>query len=106
VIRALARAHEESEKPWPPAHIRDVLERFWSERLENGFFCGALNKLGVREVREGQTDAEWSTRYQGWAKVRELTHPRVASVLHKLATSFAHQAENHRQEAELRRQVE
>jgi hypothetical protein len=103
---ALARAPEKSGKPWPPEHICDVLERSWSETLEKGFFRDAHNKVGMREVREGQTDAEWSTKYQGWAKVGELTHPRVASVLQELSNSFAHQAERHRQEAELRRQVE
>lgn len=103
---ALARASVSQGEPWPPEYVCDVVEEFWSERLATGFFCGCVNKLGVRWVGEGEPDRALAEQYDAWAKHRKFTHPRVCALLKELSDNFARDARRHKMDAELRRQIE
>lgn len=103
---ALARAPDKESMPWPPDAICDLMEHLWSDSLESGFYCGALNKLGVREVKEGEPDAKLSKQYEGWAAHRQISHPRVSRVLRRLSKHFLSEANSQRAKADFRKQME
>lgn len=102
---ALARAPEIAQESWPPDHVCEVIEEFWSSELAEGFYRGAHNKLGARYVGEGEPDNELAIKYGQWADHRQLTHPRVSSLLRRISESFRRQSQTHKLEAELRRQI-
>lgn len=103
---ALARAPIAHGEAWPPEHVCNVMERFWSDDLGKGFSCGARNKLGARFVGDGEPDAALSEQYRLWADSRQITHPHVSSILRCLSVDFANDAERHKRDGELRRQTE
>jgi len=102
---ALAKADINAAEPWPPDHVCNVLERYWSPQISSGFFGGAIAKPGVRYVGEGEPDAELSTQYTQWAAQRRLTQPHVSQVLKNISEWFAQSSRRHRIEAEIRRQM-
>ena len=103
---ALARAPVSKGEPWPPDQVCDVIEEFWSDRLATGFYCGCVNKLGVRFVAEGEADKALAAQYMAWAMHRKFTHPHVCALLKELSENFALDAKRHKMDAELRRQIE
>ncbi len=103
---SLARAPEAHGQLWPPEHICNAMERFWSDDLGRGFSCGAHNKLGARFVGEGEPDAELALQYKAWSEGRVITHPHVANVLNHLSETFRRNSERHKRDGELRRQTE
>ncbi|MDT7043596.1 hypothetical protein [Candidatus Nitronereus thalassa] len=102
---ALARADINAAEPWPPEHVCNVLERYWSPQISSGFSGGAVAKPGFRYVGEGEPDAELSAQYAQWADQRRLTHPHVSQLLRSISEWFAQSSHRHRIEAEIRRQT-
>lgn len=102
---ALARTPGDNLEVWPPDHVCNIMEEFWSSELAEGFNDGAHMKLGGRWVGEGEPDETLAKRYAGWAKHRQVSHPRVSSLLSQISKSFTSQAQTHKLEAELRRQI-
>lgn len=103
---ALARTPGDNLEVWPPDHVCNIMEEFWSSELAEGFVFGAHMKLGTRYVGEGEPDETLAKRYAGWANHRLVSHPRVASLLSQISKSFSRQAQTHKLEAELRRQID
>ena len=103
---ALAKARVDEGEPWPRDQVCDVIEEFWSDRLATGFYCGCVNKLGVRCVAEGEADKAPAAQYKAWAMHRKFTHPHVCALLKELSGNFALDAKRHKMDAELRRQIE
>lgn len=103
---ALARTPEVGGQSWPPNHVCNVLEEFWSEDIGRGFSMGAYNKIGARFVGEGEPDAARAAQHLEWAEDRANSHPHVARLLRQIAMGFQRDAAAHKREAELRRQIE
>lgn len=103
---ALARVPEGDGQLWPPEHVCNAIERFWSEELGRGFMRGSLNKLGARFVGDGEPDAELADKYKVLSQNLEITHPHVAYVLANLSEIHKKDSERHKRDGELRRQTE
>lgn len=103
---ALARSPVTEGRQWPPEHVCNVLEEFWSEEMGRGFSIGANNKLGARFVGEGEPDAARAAQYLDWATLRANSHPHIARLLREIAKGFQRESEMHKRDAELWRQIE
>ncbi len=91
----LSRSPTGDDDVWPARPVREVIERVATEPLDSGIVVGRLNSRGV--TRRGLTDGGDQERalvsqYLGWAHALASRWPRTASVVRKIAESYAAQA--------------
>jgi len=104
--RVLASAPADPDGQWPCKAVRDLLEKFQSERVEEGLETQVFNSRGVTTRAPeagGDQERELAAKYLGWAKAFRDSWPRAAAVLRHIASTYEHQAKRFDAEAEARR---
>jgi hypothetical protein len=104
--RVLASAPADPDGKWPCKAVRDLLEKFQSERVEEGFETQVFNSRGVTTRAPeagGDQERELAAKYLGWAKAFRDGWPRAAAVLRHIASTYEHHAKRFDAEAEARR---
>ena len=101
----LARCLNGHDGVWPHEAIRDVIESIRSDALDSGFIVGKLNLRGTTSRSPfdgGQQEREIAVHYQTDAESLELSYPRTAEILRRLANSYRQDANREDQRADLR----
>ncbi|WP_372022156.1 XRE family transcriptional regulator (plasmid) [Tistrella mobilis] len=91
----LSAAPSGADGYWPAEAVRDVLDRFRSTRMSEGFCVGKGNRRGVttREPDDGGSlERKEAARYREWAQGVEPGHPYTARVLRMIADGYDRQA--------------
>jgi hypothetical protein len=90
VGEVLARVRGGDSEMWPPACVRELIEDFSSESLEEGFYLGVVNgrEVTVRSPYDGgEQEVALADRYARLAESASAT-PRVARVLRMLSDRY------------------
>ena len=98
--------YPETETPWPPDAICEVIERINTESIKRNFSSEAYNKRGssTRGVFEGGDIERGHAEYfQQQAKARKQKFPIVSKILSDLAIGYLAQAKRMDEEAERER---
>jgi hypothetical protein len=93
--QALASVPADPDGSWPSLVVREQIEELQSEHVESGFIVATLNKRGVtsRGLEDGgQQESAFVNRYKSTASKFANQWPRTASMLRKLAESYASDA--------------
>lgn len=88
---------------WPAEPVRDVIDRFRSKPMIEGFQVGKGNRRGVTSRRPrdgGDLERQEATKYRTWAKAIADDHPYTARALGSLADQYDWEARNHDERAE------
>jgi hypothetical protein len=103
----LAHASPDIDGVWPPAPVRDLLNRPELEEMRNSFAIGAMNKRGVtsRAYDEGGSqERELAATFRAHARVLHNSHVYVAATLEQLASSYENDGLQEDLQAKLRRE--
>jgi transcriptional regulator with XRE-family HTH domain len=103
--RALAHAPSAEANIWPPEEVCRVLERMKNRQIERGLETEVFNSRGVttRGLTDGGTqERALVERYSEWAAAALLRWPRTATVLRRIADSYAANADREDLDAQLR----
>ncbi|HEX5093747.1 MAG TPA: hypothetical protein VFV84_13755, partial [Burkholderiales bacterium] len=89
--RALASCPVGIDGKWPHESVRDVLERFDSQSLAEGFVIGRRNLRGMTSRSPGDGGAQerqLAIQYEGWQRSLAVSHPRTSALLGRLADQY------------------
>jgi hypothetical protein len=103
----LALASPDVDGVWPPAPVRDLLNRPELEEMRNSFAIGARNNRGVtsRAYDEGGSqERELAATFRDRARVLHNSHVYVAATLDQLASSYENDGLQEDLRAKLRRE--
>ncbi len=101
----LAHTPADADGTWPCAAVRAILESVCSEEIERGFQTGIYNARGVhsRGLRDGgKQERDLAEKYETFAAAYQITCPRTAAVLRRLAEGYRREARKEDEEAEWR----
>jgi hypothetical protein len=101
--RILSHSREGEDGIWPPVAVRDLLEEFRNQTIENGIVAGVYKKRGVTRrllLDGGRLERAEASQYRGWAHAIELEWPQTAALLERIANSFDESARHHDDMAE------
>jgi hypothetical protein len=104
VGKALASSPLGRDGIWPHESVREVLERYSSEALANGFVIGKQNLRGVtsRSLGDGgEQERQLAAQYEGWQRALAVSHPRTSALLGRLAEAYRSDA--NREDVEVRK---
>lgn len=104
--QVLAHSGEAEDGTWPILPVREIIEEVASDRLDNGFFVGVMNRR--RSTWRAATEGGNQTRgvAEQWEKnaaACKIKWPRTASVLSAVANRYKLQASGEDEDAERRR---
>lgn len=89
--RALASCPTGVDGVWPHESVREVMERYNSEQLAEGFCIGKRSLRGVTSRSPGDGGAQerqLATEYEGYQRALSVTHPRTSALLGRLAEQY------------------
>jgi hypothetical protein len=98
----LAHSGDDADGSWPCKAVRNVLEAIASDDLLHGFQLGIYNSRGVgrRAHREGgDQERALAGKFDERAKLIEITCPRTAALLRKVADRYRHDSAGSRSNA-------
>ncbi len=101
----LARCPYGDDGIWPHEAIRDVIETIRSDSLDSGLVVGKLNLRGTTSRSPfdgGQQERKIAEHYESNAESLELSYPRTAEILRRLANSYRQDANREDQQVNLR----
>lgn len=90
--KALASSPSGTDGIWPHESIREVLERYNSEALSDGFVVGRRNLRGFtcRSPGDGgEQERQLAIQYKTWQRVLAASHPRTSALLGRLASGYS-----------------
>jgi len=93
--KALASAPAGADGIWPHESVREVLERYTSEALADGFLSGKRNLRGTTSRSPGDGGAQerqLAAQYETWQRRLAVTHPRTSALLGRLAEDYRSEA--------------
>jgi len=102
-----AHSPEGEDGVWPFVPARDALEQIGTEAILDCFRTGCFNKRGVttRGVFDGGgQERDLAAHYRRHATALQITHPRVAETLERLARSYDYDGMDEDIEVQLRRE--
>jgi len=102
----LATSSIGTDGAWPHEAVREVIENCASDEIEVGIRMGILNSRGVvsKSIYEGGAqERALEQRYLQYAESLNMTHPRTAHLMRKLARSYSQEAKYSDNQIELRR---
>jgi len=74
---------------WPCEIVRSVLNDVMNEDIEKGFWIARMNSPHFKlRGKGGAQERELAEQYEEWAKAADYSHPKVATFLRKLASSY------------------
>lgn len=88
----LRYAPADPDGTWPCLAVRSLIEKLQSEDLERGIEIEVYNSRGLSSADGGHSERVLSDRYAAFAKAVELTHPRTAAMLRRIADDFTSSA--------------
>ncbi|WP_372095083.1 multiprotein-bridging factor 1 family protein [Tistrella mobilis] len=91
----LSAAPSGADGYWPAEAVRDVLDRFRSTRMSEGFYVGKRNRRGITTRMPddgGSLERKEAAQYHEWAQGVELEHPFTARVLRMIADGYDREA--------------
>lgn len=94
-----------SDGAWPPPVVRDLLDREDASDIRRGFAIGVMNNRGVtsRAYDEGGTqERALVDKYRKYAREIQISHPRAAEMVEKIAESYENEARQADIDAKLR----
>jgi addiction module HigA family antidote len=92
--RLLSHAPSDQDGTWPCAPVRDALEHILNDEVERGLAIAVFNSRGVHSRGpDGSQERVLAAKYGGWASAIEYSHPRVATMLHGIESSYLRDAE-------------
>ncbi|HEV7671786.1 MAG TPA: hypothetical protein VGS22_24965 [Thermoanaerobaculia bacterium] len=103
--KALASSPAGTDGFWPHESIRQVLERFSSEALAEGFVVTKRNLRGATRRALGDGGAQERQRaaqYETWQRALAVSNPRTSALLGRLAERYRSQATREDTEARKR----
>lgn len=103
--KALASSPTGTDGVWPHESVREVLERYRSEALADGFVVGKRNLRGItsRSLGEGgEQERQLAAQYERWQRALAASHPRTSALLGRLAEGYRSEATREDLEARIR----
>ena len=100
--KILALSPSENDGSWPLIPVRDCIEKFASDRIEQGFNSGTINKRGITTHALGEggdQERELATRFREYADSSKFRWPRTARQLSDLATFYQNDARRYDERA-------
>jgi hypothetical protein len=100
-----ANAPDDDQGVKPCLAVRDIIEECESDVLTDGFVTGLFNLHGItsRGLYEGgDNERQLAASYERFAKACDVSWPRTASALRKVAQSFTEMARHMDEDADLR----
>jgi hypothetical protein len=98
----LSKSSRDEDGIWPAVAVRDALEEFGNQAIEEGMAVGLYNQRGAhwRDVG-GKQERELAAMYRGWSKQTALEWPFTSRLLERIAQSYDRDAEWHDTNANL-----
>lgn len=93
--KALASSPLGTDGVWPHESVREVLERYSSEALANGFVAGKRNLRGttLRSPGDGgEQERQLAAQYETWQRALAVSNPRTSALLGRLAEEYRTEA--------------
>lgn len=85
--KALASSPLGVDGAWPHESVREVLERYDSKALADGFVVGKCNLRGTTSRSPGdggEQERELAAQYQAWQRIIVARYPRASALLGRL----------------------
>ncbi len=95
-----------NDKVFPHSTVRDILETYKSEQMEDGFILGVYNKRGMitkRCFEGGAQEVAFAKQYGEWAQHCERRWTRIGKVLRKIEQGYLYEAKREDIRAEANR---
>lgn len=92
---------------WPPEPVRSAIEQIQSQELASGVTTALYNSRGAHWRAEGGgQERAIAEKYGRWADALEITHPFIASKIHRqLQRTYEGEANMHDTEAAVQRRL-
>lgn len=93
--KALASSPTGTDGVWPHESVREVLERYSSEALADGFVVGKRNLRGITSRAPGdggEQERQLAAQYETWQRALAVSNPRTSALLGRLAEEYRAQA--------------
>lgn len=93
--KALASSPPGTDGVWPHESVREVLERYGSEVLADGFVVGKRNLRGVTSRSPGdggEQERQLAAQYETWQRALAVSNPRTSAMLGLLAKGYRSEA--------------
>lgn len=93
--KALASSPSGTDGVWPHESVREVLERYSSNALTDGFVVGKRNLRGVTSRSPGdggEQERQLAAQYETWQRALAASHPRTSALLGRLAEGYRAEA--------------
>ena len=100
-----ANSGDAEDGTWPIIPVREIMEEIASDKLDNGFFVGVLNRRGStwKAVTEGGNATRvLADQWEKHAEASKVKWPRTASALRAVASSYRGDAAREDADAERR----
>jgi hypothetical protein len=91
VGKALASAPLGVDGAWPHESVREILERYDSKALTEGFVSGKFNLRGTTSRSPGDggdQERELAAQYAAWQRALVARYPRTAALLGRMAERY------------------
>jgi hypothetical protein len=86
--KALASSPLGTDEVWPHESVREVLERYSSEALAEGFVIGKRNLRGTTSRSPGdggEQERQLAAQYETWQRALAVSNPQTSALLGRLA---------------------
>ena len=103
--KALASSPAGTDGIWPHESVREVIERYSSKTLEDGFVVGKRNLRGVTSRSPGdggEQERQLAAQYGTWQRALAVSNPRTSALLGRLAEGYRSDANSEDVEARKR----
>jgi hypothetical protein len=93
--KALASSPLGTDGIWPHESVREVLERYCSEALADGFVAGKQNLRGFTSRSPGdggEQERQLAAQYEKWQRALAVSYPRTSALLGRLAEAYRSEA--------------
>jgi len=102
--KALASSPLGTDGVWPHESVREVLERYSTEALADGFVVGKRNQRGITSRAPcdgGEQERQLVAEYETWQRALAVSNPRTSAMLGRLAEGY--RSEANREDVEVRK---
>lgn len=93
--KALASSPAGTDGVWPHESVREVLERYRSEALADGFVVGKRNLRGITSRAPGdggEQERQLAAQYETWQRALAVSNPRTSALLGRLVEGYRSEA--------------
>jgi hypothetical protein len=105
--QVFAYAAEDADGTWPSLPVRNVIDSFASDELDQGFMNGTYNKRGTTSrglTDGGRQEFELADQFESWSHAIANERPRTSALLRSISEGYRMQGR--REDEEVRRFLE